>query len=93
MGGAICSEMLTNSGWSAAMTIEKVILQVRLGLVERDRPARLDPAKGTNDTNDYGVGEAVDAYQRAARLHGWQIPEDLATIGGSWITAATEGDA
>ncbi|KAL7788457.1 hypothetical protein V8C43DRAFT_112295 [Trichoderma afarasin] len=93
MGGAICSEMLTNSGWSAAMTIEKVILQIRLGLVEQDRPARLDTAKGTNDNNDYGIGEAIDAYQRAARLHGWQIPEDLATIGGSWITAATEGDA
>ncbi|PNP59386.1 hypothetical protein THARTR1_00876 [Trichoderma harzianum] len=87
MGGAICSEMLTNSGWSAAMTMEKVILQVRLGLVERDRPARLNPENGTNGTNDYGIGEAVDAYQRAARLHGWQIPEDLATIGGAWTPA------
>lgn len=89
MGGAICSEMLTNSGWSAAMTIEKVILQIRLGLVDRERPARLETANRTNSTNDYGIGEAVDAYQRAARLHGWQIPEDLATIGGTWTPAET----
>ncbi|KAL7914564.1 hypothetical protein GGI35DRAFT_466520 [Trichoderma velutinum] len=88
IGGAICSEMLTNSGWSAAMTIEKVLLQIRLGLVERDPPARLDSANGINNTNDYGIGEAVDAFQRAARGHGWQIPEDLATVGGAWTAGA-----
>ncbi|EHK26598.1 uncharacterized protein TRIVIDRAFT_122720, partial [Trichoderma virens Gv29-8] len=79
-GGAICSEMLTNSGWSAVMTMEKVLLQIRLGLEEREPPARLDPAGGMNNIRDYGIGEAVDAYQRAARSHGWAIPEDLTAI-------------
>lgn len=83
-GGAICSEMLTNSGWSAVMTIEKVILQIRLGLTELDPAARLDPTNGMNNTRDYSIGEAVDAYQRAARAHGWQIPEDLKNIGYAW---------
>ncbi|KAL7944645.1 hypothetical protein V8C42DRAFT_325442 [Trichoderma barbatum] len=84
LGGAICSEMLTNSGWSAAMTIEKVLLQIRLGLVEREPPARLDSQKGINNTGDYSISEAVDAYQRAANAHGWQIPDDLKTVGSAW---------
>ncbi|KAK2598125.1 hypothetical protein QQS21_005757 [Conoideocrella luteorostrata] len=81
-GGAICSEMLTNSGWSPAMTMEKVFLQVRLGLCDTDRPARLDMSP--SGSNDYGIGEAVDAYQRAARAHGWSIPEDLKHINTAW---------
>ncbi|EGR45839.1 uncharacterized protein TRIREDRAFT_67286 [Trichoderma reesei QM6a] len=83
-GGAICSEMLTNSGWSAVMTIEKVLLQIRLGLTEMDPPARLDSMGGVSDTRDYAIGEAIDAYQRAATAHGWRIPRDLRNIGSSW---------
>ncbi|RFU76231.1 hypothetical protein TARUN_6007 [Trichoderma arundinaceum] len=85
-GGAICSEMLTNSGWSAVMTIEKILLQIRLGLTELDPPARLDKTYGMNNTRDYSIGEAVDAYQRAARAHGWQIPDDLKNVGYGWIS-------
>ncbi|KAL7787777.1 hypothetical protein V8C37DRAFT_261771 [Trichoderma ceciliae] len=84
-GGAICSEMLTNSGWSAVLTIEKILLQIRLGLTELDPPARLDQTNGWNNTRDYSIGEAVDAYQRAARAHGWLIPEDLKNIGYTWM--------
>ncbi|PTB70023.1 hypothetical protein BBK36DRAFT_1166224 [Trichoderma citrinoviride] len=83
-GGAICSEMLTNSGWSAVMTIEKVLLQIRLGLTEMDPPARLETMKGMLNTRDYGIGEAIDAYQRAATAHGWQVPKDLKSIGSAW---------
>ncbi|EHK45412.1 hypothetical protein TRIATDRAFT_171828, partial [Trichoderma atroviride IMI 206040] len=80
-GGAICSEILTNSGWSAVMSIEKVLIQIRLGLTESDPPARLEMTNVRSDTRDYSIGEAVDAYQRAARSHGWSIPEDLQQIG------------
>ncbi|KAM0251740.1 hypothetical protein ACHAQJ_008015 [Trichoderma viride] len=85
-GGAICSEILTNSGWSAVMTIEKILLQIRLGLTELDPPARLDKTNGMNNTRDYTIGEAVDAYQRAARAHGWVVPEDLERIGYTWVS-------
>ncbi|KAL6906649.1 hypothetical protein GGI43DRAFT_235791 [Trichoderma evansii] len=78
VGGAICSELLTNSGWSAVMAIEKVLLQIRLGLTELDPPARLDKTNG--NTRDYSIGEAVDAYQRAARAHGWLVPDDLQQV-------------
>ncbi|KAL7918659.1 hypothetical protein ACQKWADRAFT_235544 [Trichoderma austrokoningii] len=86
VGGAICSEILTNSGWSAVMTIEKVLLQIRLGLTELDPPARLQIKNGTSKAQDYSIGEAVDAYQRAAKNHGWAIPEDIQQIGQLWVT-------
>lgn len=66
-GGALCMELLTNSGWSAVNNIESVLLQVRLAISSSEpRPARLEP--GT--TQDYGVGEAVEAFVRACHHHG-----------------------
>ncbi|KAG5758191.1 hypothetical protein H9Q72_013674 [Fusarium xylarioides] len=78
IGGAICSELLTNSGWSPALSLEKVFLEVRLNLCERDPPARLEKVHHMSlRTMDYSMFEAVDAYRRAAAAHGWQIPSDL----------------
>ncbi|ETN41448.1 uncharacterized protein HMPREF1541_03384 [Cyphellophora europaea CBS 101466] len=77
-GGAICMELLTNTGWSAVTSIESVLLQVQLAMCDEERPARLiqknkGHAGGRGDS--YEVGEAVAAYERACRAHGWQIPE------------------
>jgi ubiquitin-conjugating enzyme E2 Q len=84
VGGAICSELLTNSGWSPALSLEKVFLEVRMNLCEKDPPARLDDAGALTHTRpvgarnmDYNMFEAVDAFRRAATAHGWQIPSDL----------------
>ncbi|KAJ5377718.1 uncharacterized protein N7496_005127 [Penicillium cataractarum] len=77
-GGAICMELLTNSGWSAVASIESLLLQVRLAISTKDHPARL--AHGRN--YDYSVGEAVAAYTRACMAHGWAIPKDMHAI--SW---------
>ncbi|KAL8951375.1 MAG: hypothetical protein Q9222_002652 [Ikaeria aurantiellina] len=66
-GGALCMELLTNSGWSAVSNMESVLLQVRLALSSTDpRPARLEPGP----VRDYGVGEAIEAYVRACTAHG-----------------------
>ena len=66
-GGALCMELLTNSGWSAVNNIESVLLQVRLALSSMDpKPARLEDGH----VRDYGTGEAVEAYLRACRQHG-----------------------
>ncbi|KAH6971745.1 hypothetical protein BKA56DRAFT_677822 [Ilyonectria sp. MPI-CAGE-AT-0026] len=75
-GGAICSELLTNSGWSPALSLEKVFLEVRMNLCSMDPPARLEtnPSYGNSD---YGIGEALEAFRRAAAGHGWQLPEDF----------------
>ncbi|KAI4141553.1 MAG: hypothetical protein L6R39_005281 [Caloplaca ligustica] len=91
-GGALCMELLTNSGWSAVSNMESVLLQVRLALSSTDpKPARLEQGP----VRDYGVGEAIEAYIRACHTHGvnlesiriptltlltsyqWQIPPDF----------------
>ncbi|KAG5922616.1 hypothetical protein E4U42_005426 [Claviceps africana] len=81
-GGAICSEMLTGSGWSPAMSMENVFVQIRLALCDTERPARLD--MGPMGGQDYGIGEAVEAYVRAARTHGWVVPQDIKAIEMGW---------
>ena len=69
-GGALCMELLTNSGWSAVSNIESVLLQVRLAISSTDpKPARLEPGP----VRDYGVGEAVEAYIRACQTHGVSV--------------------
>ncbi|KAI4223057.1 MAG: hypothetical protein L6R36_005687 [Xanthoria steineri] len=73
-GGALCMELLTNSGWSAVSNMESVLLQVRLAMSSTDpKPARLEPGK----VRDYGVGEAIEAYIRACNAHGWTVPPDF----------------
>ncbi|OBT66368.1 hypothetical protein VE03_04829 [Pseudogymnoascus sp. 23342-1-I1] len=68
-GGALCMELLTNSGWSAVSSIESVLLQVRMAISSTDpKPARL----ANGGRGDYGVGEAIDAYLRACKTHGWE---------------------
>ncbi|KAK4212213.1 hypothetical protein QBC37DRAFT_346453 [Rhypophila decipiens] len=88
-GGAMCMELLTNSGWSPANSMESVFLQVRMALCALEpKPARLEeavkpPHPGTTTSSygqhcrSYGVSEAIDAYIRAARTHGWAVPADL----------------
>ena len=74
-GGALCMELLTNSGWSVASNIESVLVQVRAAISSTDpRPARLE---GRNGVKDYGTGEAVEAYVRACQAHGWEVPKDF----------------
>ncbi|KAL1857150.1 hypothetical protein Plec18170_003266 [Paecilomyces lecythidis] len=79
-GGALCMELLTNSGWSAASSIESVLLQVRLALSSTDpKPARLESGQSSSKgkIQDYGVGEAVEAFRRACHAHGWEVPKDF----------------
>ena len=70
VGGALCMELLTNSGWSAVSNIESVLLQVRLAMSSTDpKPARLEHGA----VRDYQVGEAVEAFIRACKAHGVSI--------------------
>ncbi|KAL0941040.1 ubiquitin conjugating [Colletotrichum truncatum] len=77
-GGALCMELLTNSGWSPVSSMESVLLQVRMAMCNLEPfPARLMGSSGGSSTSDYGISEAIDAYKRAAAAHGWQVPSDL----------------
>ena len=81
-GGSICMDLLTNSGWSAANDIESVLLQIRMALMSSEpNYARLARTQGNlNAITDYSVGEAIDAYQRVARSHGWAIPNGISQL-------------
>ena len=92
-GGAMCMELLTNSGWSPVSSIESVLLQVRMAIMNLEpKPARLE-AQGKQKQRDYGVGEAMDAYVRACRAHGWEVPKDFKEFatGGRGITGPYGG--
>jgi ubiquitin-conjugating enzyme E2 Q len=82
-GGAMCMELLTNSGWSAVSSIESVLLQVRMAIMNLEpKPARLE-SRNKAAQRDYGTHEAMDAYVRACRAHGWEIPKDFQDFAGA----------
>ncbi|KAK6541068.1 hypothetical protein TWF694_008445 [Orbilia ellipsospora] len=77
IGGAVCLEMLTGTGWNSKTTIESILLNVRLAMMSTEpRPARLENI-GTRGgpQSSYGQAEAVQAYLRACRTHGWTVPK------------------
>lgn len=83
MGGALCMELLTGSGWLPTFSIENVLLSIRLALCSVDpKPARLAMSGsrfGSSSVRggDYSVQGAVAAYTRACRAHGWQVPKNF----------------
>ena len=79
-GGALCMELLTNNGWLLSTSIENVLLQVRMAMSSMDpRPARLQPSTGYGG-QEYGIGEAIDAYKRACVQHGWTPAKDFDSL-------------
>ncbi|KAL2821331.1 hypothetical protein BDW59DRAFT_164214 [Aspergillus cavernicola] len=74
-GGAMCMELLTNSGWLPTLSIENVLVQVHLAITnESPRPAQLDMRYLGRD---YRVGDAISEYKRVCITHGWTIPRDI----------------
>ena len=69
LGGAMCMELLTNTGWSSVSSIESVLMQIRMAIASEPF-ARLD----LRSPGDYSTGEAADGYIRACNTHGWQVP-------------------
>ena len=76
-GGAMCMQLLTNDGWSSVTNMESVLLQIKLAIESTEpKPARLEDGP----VRDYGIREAVEAFTRACRTHGWKVPEDFGSI-------------
>lgn len=67
IGGSICMELLTNSGWNSTNDIESILIQIRAEMTGGN--ARLDA--GMSNTYEYTEQEAWDAFFRAASTHGW----------------------
>jgi len=70
IGGSICMELLTTSGWAAVNDIESILIQIRSEIVEGG--AQLDPTVFTGGGAEYSESEAWDAFYRAAKGHGWE---------------------
>jgi len=67
IGGSICMELLTNTGWVSTNDIESVLIQIRAELLSGG--ARLD----TSNDRPYTDHEAWEAFTRVARSHSWNI--------------------
>ena len=66
IGGSVCTEMLTNQGWSPLNTIEATVVSIRANLIEGG--AKVD----RRNKSDYTEAEAKDAFTRMVATHGWQ---------------------
>lgn len=87
IGGAICMEILTNTGWLPTMTPESVLLSVKMAMSSLDpRPARL-MQRSSKSMSDYSPHEAMEAFQRFAGKHGWQVPQDSVMSGSQQYVA------
>jgi len=76
IGGSICMELLTKSGWSSTNDIESILIQIAAELTSGN--ARLDPGAANN--YEYTESEAWDSFNRAAATHGWNIKGLSATM-------------
>eukprot|EP01126_Amoeba_proteus_P016053 TRINITY_DN1734_c0_g1_i6.p1 TRINITY_DN1734_c0_g1~~TRINITY_DN1734_c0_g1_i6.p1 ORF type:complete len:254 (-),score=57.38 TRINITY_DN1734_c0_g1_i6:94-855(-) len=71
MGGAICMELLTLTGWKPFNDIEQIIIQIRAEIGSLEGGARLD--LNQNAAAAYNENEAWSAFYRAASTHGWNV--------------------
>mmetsp|Transcript_5643 Transcript_5643/g.21248 ORF Transcript_5643/g.21248 Transcript_5643/m.21248 type:complete len:328 (-) Transcript_5643:278-1261(-) len=65
IGGSICMELLTPSGWMPSNSIESILIQIRMQLVVGK--GRID----FNNTAPYTEQEAQQAFIRVAQYHKW----------------------
>eukprot|EP00930_Biecheleria_cincta_P010998 TRINITY_DN113465_c0_g1_i1.p1 TRINITY_DN113465_c0_g1~~TRINITY_DN113465_c0_g1_i1.p1 ORF type:complete len:358 (-),score=86.98 TRINITY_DN113465_c0_g1_i1:198-1217(-) len=65
IGGSVCMQLLTPSGWLPSVSLENVFVSIRSEMVEGG--GRLDLIQ----TKDYTVAEAREAFQRVASRYGW----------------------
>lgn len=68
VGGSICMELLTESGWSPVYTFESLIVQVVNAMIEGG--GRIDK-RAALARSEYSELEAREAFNRVARDHGW----------------------
>ncbi|XP_060080666.1 ubiquitin-conjugating enzyme E2 Q2-like [Ylistrum balloti] len=67
IGGSICMQMLTNSGWTPTNDIEAILVQIRSEIMS-DPNAQLE----RNDSDrPYEEQEARDAFTRMVKRYGW----------------------
>ncbi|XP_052817642.1 ubiquitin-conjugating enzyme E2 Q1-like [Mya arenaria] len=66
IGGSICMQMLTRSGWTPSNDIEGILVQIRSEIMS-DKNTRLD----SNPDRQYTETEAKDAFHRMVKRYQW----------------------
>jgi ubiquitin-conjugating enzyme E2 Q len=67
VGGSICFELLTGSGWSSVISLESIFLQIKFEM-NNGKP-RVD----FGNDSAYSESEAKQAFFRVAGDHGWDV--------------------
>ncbi|RUS82216.1 hypothetical protein EGW08_010030, partial [Elysia chlorotica] len=67
LGGSICMQMLTKSGWQPCNDIESILVQVRAEILSDPKASLAD-----HETNiSYSLEDAKIAFQRMTKKYGW----------------------
>eukprot|EP00416_Gambierdiscus_australes_P029530 CAMPEP_0171092172 /NCGR_PEP_ID=MMETSP0766_2-20121228/35538_1 /TAXON_ID=439317 /ORGANISM="Gambierdiscus australes, Strain CAWD 149" /LENGTH=328 /DNA_ID=CAMNT_0011550379 /DNA_START=56 /DNA_END=1042 /DNA_ORIENTATION=- len=66
IGGSVCMQLLTPSGWLPSVSLENVFVSIRSEMLEGG--GRLDLAASSRD---YSLSEAKEAFNRVASRYGW----------------------
>ena len=75
IGGSICAEFLTSSGWNSTFTVPAVLLMCHMTLIEATPRAEVLNAKTHLQPYphlDYTYEEAREAFERLKSVHGWK---------------------
>ena len=67
IGGSICTEALTLSGWSSSTPASNLLIQLRSNIIEGN--GKVDMQCGY----EYTEQESREAFERVARDHGWKV--------------------
>ncbi|CAH1780089.1 unnamed protein product, partial [Owenia fusiformis] len=70
IGGSICMELLTRSGWMPTNDIEGILVQVRSEIMS-DANTRLE----LSNDKCYDETEARSSFERLVQKYGWNEPE------------------
>jgi ubiquitin-protein ligase len=66
IGGSICMQSLTPSGWIPVRTVESIFIEILFNMAEGG--AKID---SRSPNSDYTLAEAQEAFNRVARQHNW----------------------
>jgi len=74
LGGAVCMEVLTLTGWKPILDVLSVILMLRAEIGAPDAKARLALENDPHHSGfAYNEQQAWEAFYRAAGNHGWDV--------------------
>lgn len=68
IGGSICTQLLTSSGWSSAYSIGHTLIQIQSEMIEGG--PKIEPYN-SGSSNEYSLSEAQEAFARKAREMNW----------------------